>query len=186
MKRILTTHVGSLPRPRDLLDQMKEKLAGRAPRGYDERVPGAVAECVPKQSEAGIDIVTEGEQSKPGFFLYVRERLEGFEPRPQMKRPFFPAEVDAFPEYYAEYFKQAMIGGAIAPVVPLVCVGPVKYRGEQALKRDIDNLKAALKGARHHAAFMPAVAPSGVGSNGDYRTEAEGFHAVGAAVWPRF
>src|SRR6266705_1658483 len=136
---------------------MKEKLAGKAPGGYDERVRRAVAECVRKQSETGIDIVTDGEQSKPGFFLYVRERLEGFERRPQMKRPFFPAEVNAFPEYYAEYFKQAMIGGAIAPVVPLVCVGPVKYRGEQALKRDIDNLKAALKGARHHAAFMPAV-----------------------------
>ncbi|TMI16927.1 MAG: methionine synthase, partial [Betaproteobacteria bacterium] len=133
MRRILTTHVGSLPRPRDLLDQMKEKLAGGAPGGYDERVRRAVAECVRKQSETGIDIVTDGEQSKPGFFLYVRERLEGFEARPQMKRPLFPAEVNAFPEYYAEYFKQAMIGGAIAPVVPLVCVGPVKYRGEQAL-----------------------------------------------------
>jgi len=182
MKRILTTHVGSLARPRDLLDQMKEKLAGKAPRGYDERVRRAVAECVRKQSETGIDIVTDGEQSKPGFSLYVRERLEGFEPRPQMKRPFFPAEVNAFPEYYAEYFKQAMIGGAIAPVVPLVCVGPVKYRGEQALKRDIDNLKAALKGARHHAAFMPAVAPSGVGSNEYYRSEEEFLHAVGAAL----
>ena len=112
----------------------------------------------------------------------INQRLEGFEPRPQMKRPFFPAEVNAFPEYYAEYFKQAMIGGAIAPVVPLVCVGPVKYRGEQALKRDIDNLKAALKGARHHAAFMPAVAPSGVGSNEYYRSEEEFLHAVGAAL----
>src|SRR6266705_858518 len=161
---------------------MKEKLAGKAPGGYDERVRRAVAECVRKQSETGIDIVTDGEQSKPGFFLYVRERLEGFERRPQMKRPFFPAEVNAFPEYYAEYFKQAMIGGAIAPVVPLVCVGPVKYRGEQALKRDIDNLKAALKGARHHAAFMPAVAPSGVGSNEYYRSEEEFLHAVGAAL----
>src|SRR5438093_888768 len=114
MKRILTTHVGSLARPRDLLDQMKEKLAGKAPGGYDERVRRAVAECVRKQSETGIDIVTDGEQSKPGFFLYVRERLEGFERRPQMKRPFFPAEVNAFPEYYAEYFKQAMIGRACA------------------------------------------------------------------------
>src|SRR2546426_2624409 len=179
MKRILTTHVGSLPRPRDLLDQMKEKLAGRAPGGSDERVRRAVAECVRKQSETGLDTVPEGERSKPGFFLYVPERLEGFEPRPQMKRPFFPAEVNAFPEYYAEYFKQAMIGGAIAPVVPLVCVGPVKYRGEQALKRDIDNLRAALKGARHHAAFMPAVAPSGGRSHEYSRTAEAVLHAVG-------
>ena len=182
MKRILTTHVGSLPRPRDLLDQMKEKLAGRAPGGYDERVRRAVAECVRRQAETGIDILTDGEQSKPGFFMYARERLEGFEPRPKMKKPFFPAEVNAFPEYYAEYFKQAMIGGAIAPAVPLVCTGPVKYRGEEALGRDIDNLKAALKGAGHRAAFMPAVAPSGVGSNEYYRSEEEFFHAVGAAL----
>src|SRR2546430_4521276 len=169
MKRILTTHVGSLARPRDLLDQMKEKLAGKAPGGYDERVRRAVAECVRKQSETGIDIVTDGEQSKPGFSLYVRERLEGFEPRPQMKRPFFPAEVNAFPEYYAEYFKQAMTGGSIAPVLPLVCTGPVRYRGEEAPRRDIDNLKAALRGTRHHAPFMPAGAPRGVRAHEDSR-----------------
>src|SRR3989441_11124773 len=153
MKRILTTHVGSLARPRDLLDQMKQKLAGKAPRGCDERVRRAVAECVRKQSETGIDIVTDGEQSKPGFFLYVRERLEGFEPRPQMKRPFFPAEVSAFPEYYAEYFKQAMIGGAVAPVVPLGFPGPVQYRRGGGPPRANGQLKAPLKGARHHAAL---------------------------------
>src|SRR5207302_536855 len=73
-------------------------------------------------------------------------------------------------------------GGAITPVVPLVCTGPVKYRGEEALGRDIDNLKAALRGTRHHAAFMPAVAPSGVGLNEYYRSEEEFLHAVGAAL----
>jgi 5-methyltetrahydropteroyltriglutamate--homocysteine methyltransferase len=180
--RILTTHVGSLPRPKELLDLMKARLAGQAADGYDQHVRNAVAECVRKQAQTGIDILTDGEQSKPGFFMYVRERLEGFEPRPQMSKPFFPAEVNAFPEYYAEYFKRAMIGGAIAPVVPLVCVGPVKYRGEQALKRDIDNLKAAAAGANHAAVFMPAVSPSGVGDNEYYRSEEEYFHAVGAAL----
>jgi len=92
----------------------------------------------------------------------------------------FPAEVAAFPEYYEKYFREAMMGGAVAPVVPLVCTGPVKYRGAEALKRDIDNLKAAAGGA--HGAFMPAVAPSGVGTNEHYRTEEEFFHAVGAAL----
>src|SRR3989441_2354723 len=173
MKRILTTHVGSLARPRDLLDQMKQKLAGKAPRGYDERVRRAVAECVRKQSETGIDIVTDGEQSKPGFFLYVRERLEGFEPRPQMKRPFFPAEVNAFPEYYAEYFKQAMIGGAIAPVVPPVCPRPVKHPRGGGLARRIDKSKPALKGAPHPAAIMPAVPPNGGGSGEHYPSPEE-------------
>jgi 5-methyltetrahydropteroyltriglutamate--homocysteine methyltransferase len=73
-----------------------------------------------------------------------------------------------------------MMGGALAPVVPLVCTGPVKYRGGEALDRDIENLKAAAQKA--HGAFMPAVAPSGVGSNEYYRTEEEFFHAVGAAL----
>jgi len=180
--KILTTHVGSLPRPPALLDLMKEKLAGRPPAGYDEHVRQAVADCVRRQVEAGIDIVADGEQAKPGFFTYVRERLEGFESRPQMKKELFAAEVSAFPEYYAEYFKQAMTGGAIAPVVPLVCTGPVKYCGGEALRRDLDNLRRAAQQAGAKAAFMPAVAPSGVGGNEYYRSEEEYFHAVGEAL----
>ncbi len=183
-ERILTTHVGSLPRPADLLDLMKARLAGGAvdARAYDARVKRAVAECVAKQVECGIDVVSDGEQSKPGFFSYVRERLEGFEARPQLKRKMFAAEVSAFPEYYEKYFREAMMGGAVAPVVPLVCTGPVKYRGGDALKRDIDNLKAAAASAKAPGAFMPAVAPSGVGTNEYYKSEEEFFHAVGAAL----
>src|SRR5256885_5338286 len=182
--RILTTHVGSLPRPRELLDLMKAKLSG-APydrAAYDARVKSAVAACVKKQVETGIDIVSDGEQSKPGFFSYVRERLEGFEARPHQTRQLFAAEVAAFPEYYKKYFREAMMGGAIAPIVPLVCTGPVRYCGEKALARDIDNLKAAAKDARAGGAFVPAVAPSGVGTNEHYRSEEEFFHAVGAAL----
>ena len=182
--RILTTHVGSLPRPKDLLDLMKAKATGLAydKGAYDERVKSAVAECVRKQVESGIDIVSDGEQSKPGFFTYVRERLEGFEERPQQKRRMFPDEIAAFPEYYEKYFREAMTGGAIAPIVPLVCTGPVNYCGEQALERDLANLKAAAAEAYAHGAFMPAVAPSGVGTNEYYRTEEEFFHSVGRAL----
>jgi 5-methyltetrahydropteroyltriglutamate--homocysteine methyltransferase len=183
-ERILTTHVGSLPRPKDLLDLMKARLAGQPHDAavYDVRVRRAVAECVRRQAASGIDIVTDGEQSKSGFFSYVRERLAGFEPRPDLKRPFFAAEVAAFPEYYEQYFKQAMVGGAIAPIVPLVCTGPITYIGAAALQRDIDNLKAATAGLAPHAVFMPAVAPSGVGSNEHYDSEEAFFHAVGAAL----
>jgi 5-methyltetrahydropteroyltriglutamate--homocysteine methyltransferase len=182
--RILTTHVGSLPRPHDLLDMMKASLAGQTvdEAKYQTRVRDAVAECVRQQGECGIDIVCDGEQSKPGFFTYVRERLDGFEGRPQQPRTMFAAEVAAFPEYYAEYFKASMIGGAAAPVVPLVCTGPVRYRGSNALQRDIDNLKAALVGVPHVDAFMPAVAPSGVGENEYYNTDEAFFHAVGEAL----
>jgi len=182
--RVLTTHVGSLPRPADLLDLMKAKLAGSAYDRpvYERRVKSAVAECVRKQVETGIDVVGDGEQSKPGFFTYVSERLEGFEARPQLKRRMFPAEVAAFPEYYEKYFREAMTGGAIAPVVPLVCTGPVNYCGEEALARDIANLKAAAAKAGARDAFMPAVAPSGVGTNEYYGSEEEFFHQVGRAL----
>src|SRR6267143_4092794 len=97
--RILTTHVGSLPRPKDLLDLMKAKLTGRAydEAAYDARVKRAVAECVQKQVETGIDVVSDGEQSKSGFFSYVRERLEGFEARPHQTRQLFAAEVRLSP-----------------------------------------------------------------------------------------
>src|SRR5207248_5471410 len=81
-----------------------------------------------------------------------------------------------------QYFKRAMMGGTAVPVVPLVCTGPVKYRGEAALKRDIDNLRAAAANLPHHALFMPSVAPSGVGTNQYYRSDEEFFHAVGAAL----
>src|SRR5690242_20482213 len=90
--QILTTHVGSLPRPKDLLDLMKAKIAGAAydSARYEERVRSAVAECVYQQVDSGIDIFNDGEQSKPGFFTYIRERLEGFEPRPQQPMKGWP------------------------------------------------------------------------------------------------
>jgi 5-methyltetrahydropteroyltriglutamate--homocysteine methyltransferase len=182
--RIMTTHVGSLPRPHDLLDMMKARLDGgdHDEAAYQARVRDAVTECVRRQGETGIDIVCDGEQSKSCFFTYARERLDGFEPRPQRPRTTFAAEVAAFPEYYEQYFRTAMTGGAVAPVVPLVCTGPIRYRGEAALQCDIDNLKAALAQVPHVAAFMPAVAPSGVGENEYYNTDEAFFHAVGAAL----
>ena len=183
--RILTTHCGSLPRPTDLLDAMKKKLGGKPydPDAYARRIRSAVAEVVRKQVDAGIDVPTDGEQGKPGFFAYVSERLSGFETKPAVTFAKFGAEVAAFPEYYKEYFSQAMLGGAVAPLVPVACTGPVSYRGGDAVRRDIDNLKAALQGVGAVAdAFMPAVAPSGVGTNAYYRTEEEYFHAVAAAL----
>src|SRR5207302_10347616 len=101
---------------------------------------------------------------------------------PQHRVQGWPSEVAAFPEYYEQYFKEAMGGGAIAPIVPLVCTGPVRYCGEEALRRDLDNLKAAVSGVRYCAVFMPSVARGGVGYNDYYRTEEEFLHAVGAAL----
>jgi 5-methyltetrahydropteroyltriglutamate--homocysteine methyltransferase len=180
--RIRTTHIGSLPRPHDLLDLMKAKLNGKPydREKYDAIVAKAVADTVRKQVECGIDFVTDGEFSKPGFFTYIQERLEGFEARPNQRLLLFQQEVSAFPEYYAQYFKEAMMGGAIVPIVPVVCTGPVKYRGEKLLQIDIDNVKAAAEaaGVPDHRVFLPATAPSGVGINEYYKTAEEYFHAL--------
>jgi 5-methyltetrahydropteroyltriglutamate--homocysteine methyltransferase len=184
--RIQTTHIGSLPRPHDLLELMKAKYGGQAydREKYDAALRKAVIESVRMQVACGIDIVTDGEFSKPGFFTYVQERLGGFEARPNQKMKVFETEVRAFPEYYAEYFKSAMMGGAILPIAPVVCVGPVTYRGQELVQTDIDNVKAASKaaGVPDHRVFLPATAPSGVGTNEYYRTEEEYFHAVAAAM----
>ena len=183
---IQTTHIGSLPRPHKLLDILKAKYSGQH---YDEAelnsiLAQAVTNCVRKQVECGIDVVTDGEYSKPGFFTYIRERFDGFESRPSQKLILFQQEVSAFPEYYAQYFKEAMMGGAILPIVPVVCTGPVKYKGEAKLQTDVANLKTAAKaaGVPEHHVFLPATAPSGVGINEYYRSDEEYFHALAAEL----
>ncbi len=184
--RVQTTHIGSLPRPHDLLDLMKAKYAGTSydPQAFDAMLARAVADSVRQQVACGIDIVTDGEFSKPGFFTYIQERLEGFERRPHQKVKLFAREVAAFPEYYAEYFKQAMMGGAIVPLAPVVCVGPVKYRGDKLVATDIANVKSAARaaGVPDHHVFLPATAPSGVGINEYYKSAEDYFHAVAAEM----
>jgi 5-methyltetrahydropteroyltriglutamate--homocysteine methyltransferase len=184
--RIQTTHIGSLPRPHRLLDALKAKYTGQPydEKAFQESLRVAVADAVREQVDCGIDIVTDGEFSKPGFFTYVRDRLDGFEARPGMKMKLFEQEVAAFPEYYAEYFKRAMTGGAIVTLAPIVCVGPVKYRGEKLVQIDIDNVKAAAAaaGVANEHVFLPATAPSGVGSNEYYKSDEEYFHALAAEM----
>ena len=183
---IQTTHIGSLPRPHDVLDLLKAKFSGRPfdQKALDATIAKAIGDSVRKQVDCGIDIVTDGEFSKPGFFTYIRERLEGFEARPGQKLLLFEKEVAAFPEYYEQYFKEAMMGGTVTPIVPVVCTGPVKYRGEEALQKDIANVKAAAKaaGVPEQHVFLPATAPSGVGINEYYKTDEEYFHALAAEL----
>jgi len=184
--RIQTTHIGSLPRPHVLLDLLKAKHGGQPfdQAKFEALLADCVAETVRKQVECGIDIVTDGEFSKPGFFTYIQERLEGFESRPNQKMKLFQQEVAAFPEYYAEYFKQAMMGGAIVGLAPMVCIGSVKYRGEKFVARDIANLKraAAACGVAGHHVFLPATAASGVGINEYYKSDEDYFHALAAEL----
>src|SRR6201984_2771967 len=86
--------------------------------------------------------------------------------------------------YYAQYFKEAMMGGAILPIVPVVCTGPVKYKGEEKLQIDIANVKNAANaaGVPDHHVFLPATAASGVGINEYYKNDEEYFHALAAEL----
>jgi len=163
---------------------MKARVEGRPsdPAFYNETLSGAVRAIVRQQAEHGIDIVTDGEQSKLGFFAYVRERLSGFEARQGPRPAMFAKEVEAFPEYYKDYFGRAMLGSSLAPMVEFVCTGPIRYAGEEAVARDIANLKAAMEGVEHEDAFLPSVAPTGIGTNEYYKSDDEYLQAAAEAM----
>ena len=184
LERILTTHVGSLPRPHDLLDMLKAHIDGTAhdPAAFDAKIADWVDRMVARQVEAGIDIVADGEMSRPGHAIYIESRLTGFEPRPGHDTGNYAAEKAAFPEYYADYFSRAHLGGAIAPAHPVCCVGPVEYIGKAELARDLANLSAGCE--RHGAlqAFMPSAAVTGVGFNEYYDSQEAYMYALADAL----
>ncbi|MEJ8570674.1 cobalamin-independent methionine synthase II family protein [Microbaculum marinum] len=182
--RILTTHVGSLPRPHDLLDVLKARLDGKGvdEAAFQEKLKQSVDDMVGRQAEAGIDIVADGEMSKPGHAVYINDRLEGFERRPHVKSEVYLEEREAFPEYYKDYFERAMLGGAIAPAAPMFCVGPIRYVGQDALRIDLANLRSAVEAHGCAEAFMPSAAVTGVGFNDYYATEEEYAFAVADAL----
>jgi 5-methyltetrahydropteroyltriglutamate--homocysteine methyltransferase len=188
-ERILTTHVGSLPRPPDLLKMIQAKEQGRPidAEAFAARVKSAVAEVVRKQAEAGIDIAADGEMGRFGFIPYVNERLTGLEARsnPRSEGTWARSrEHLAFPEYYAWAAQMPGAAGG-AQRTQWVCTGPIAYKGQEALKRDINNLKAALAQVRHEEAFMPAVSPAqlaGWNRNEYYKTEEEFRIAIADAL----
>ena len=179
-ERILTTHVGSLPRPPDLLEMIQAKEQGQPfnAAGLAGRVKSAVDEVVRKQAAAGIDILADGEMGRFGFIPYVNERLTGLEARPNPGREGTWArsrEHLAFPEYYAWAANMPGAAGG-AQRNQWVCTGPITYKGQAALARDIDNLKLALAQVPYEEAFMPAVSPAqlaGWNKNEYYKTEEE-------------
>jgi 5-methyltetrahydropteroyltriglutamate--homocysteine methyltransferase len=183
--RILTTHVGSLARPTQLLETMREKEHGRPydRDAFDEQVRTAVDDVVRKQAVAGLDVVSDGEMGKVNFVTYVVERLGGFETTSDgesVRAPSWNRELEMFPEYYESYFKK--YSAAVAPMSLAVCRGPVTYRGQAAVQKDIDNLKAALGRVDVEEAFMPATSPRGFGRNEYYRSEEDLIVAVADAL----
>ena len=162
--RILTTHVGSLPRPDDLFALMADKMDGKPvdEKLYTERVRRAVSDSVKQQVDAGLDIVSDGEMGKPSFITYAAQRLDGLEKREGARpSPFATSrETIDFPDYYNS--EAAAQVSASRRRARTVCAAPIKYKGHAALKVDLDNLKSALKGVNATEAFVPAIAPSNV------------------------
>lgn len=184
--RILTTHTGSLARPKELLDLMKARESGQPydKAAYDAAVRSAVTESVRKQAESGVDVVNDGEQSKTGFSNYIRDRLTGFEPVPgSTSQPVRTGgrEAELFPEYYEEYYKVGYFTTRVTDNRPIVCTGPITYKPD-AVQVDIANLKAALQGVSVEEVFVPATTPTLNVRNEYYKSQEEFVNAVAGAI----
>src|SRR3954454_23927825 len=159
--RILTTHAGSLPRPSDILEMLR---AGATDEPFQRRVRAAVAEVVREQIEHGLDIVAGGEAPKPSCATSATQRLGARELRWSEPLSTFAESREhlAFPEFYA--VAGGPSPGGVDRDRPLrsVCTGPITFVGQDAVQRDIDNLKAALDGTNATEAFLPAISPSNV------------------------
>ena len=153
--RILTTHVGSLPRPQDVVEALFTQDRGEAydPKKFDATIRRAVADAVHKQVEAGIDIPSDGEMGKISYATYIRHRLTGFEPG-QVPRAT-PQDLDDFPEYRD---KIAAVGATPKYQRP-ICKGPIKVKDLEPLKADISRMKEALAKANVVEGFMTAASP---------------------------
>jgi 5-methyltetrahydropteroyltriglutamate--homocysteine methyltransferase len=168
--RILTTHAGSLPRPAELDDAVEQR--GPGDPVFNEILTRSVTDVVRKQAELGVDVVNDGEMGKSGWTSYLSERLGGFEPRPiQSGQTMLAKGQDRtlFSEFYDEATKQGALwyradSRLRTPTAPTqwVCTSPVIYIGLDALKRDIQNFKAALSDLDVEEAFMPVAAPASV------------------------
>ena len=168
-QRVLTTHTGSLPRPADLVALLNTKELGEAydAQAFDARVRAAIVEIVRKQSDTGIDVIDDGEHSKVNWMAYARTRLSGLE------------ELDSPPDFrgrtrdsiaFAAAYEDmkimlaarsgAMVAKRMVRPRKLICVGPIRYVGQEEVRADIENLKAALAGVDAEEAFMTAISPS--------------------------
>jgi len=155
LSRILTTHVGSLPRPQDVVDQVWAEDKGEdVDRAEYERVIGAaVKQRVQDQVDAGIDFVSDGEMSKIGYATYIRHRLSGFEVGDVPRAT--PADLDAYPSFRDRLAK----AGATAKYLRPICRGPITYEHTEPMEHDLARLRAAIDGQPVEGGFMNAPSP---------------------------
>ncbi|MCZ6615284.1 MAG: cobalamin-independent methionine synthase II family protein [Chloroflexi bacterium] len=151
-KKILTTHTGSLPRPRDLLDLVDAKEKGDLLdlERFDASARAAVARIVEMQADTGLDVVSDGEQSKPGYATYAKDRLTGFEGESTVRMQI---DLEEFPEFSSQATARYQY------VKRPACNGPIAWKDFGAVQKDIVNLKSAIKETPVEEAFMTAASP---------------------------
>jgi 5-methyltetrahydropteroyltriglutamate--homocysteine methyltransferase len=198
--RILTTHVGSLPRPPELREL---EQAGRADSDeYRAKLRTGVQAIVNKQIEVGLDAINDGEIYKPSWSGYVRERLKGFEDRPIPAGSTYNMrgrEAAEFAGYYSDRgggpggiggnLGAPGLGGTERPAPPttqMTCVAPIEYIGQAQVRRDVENFQAALKSVHPVDMFMAAVGPDNVnyqpGVNQYYASDDDYIRGCAAAL----
>jgi len=181
--RIITTHAGSLPRPPELLKLIHAKLAGEP---YEEQELSAeIRRCVDaltkRQADIGLDVISDGEMSKPSFLSYITERLGGItitaEP---FGNPWKGSrENNSFPEYYA--WEASLNLSPASGAKRVICNGPLSYKGHRQVAADIATFRAALTKVNVREAFLPAISPSNVElwiRNEHYRSDEEYIFAL--------
>ena len=187
-ERILVTHTGSLPRPRELIDMMLAENEGRAvdPADYEDKLLRAVHDIVRRQMDLGVDIVDDGELSKRGFAVYAHQRLDGLTPTGRVRvSPWDNSrESQAFPEHYGHY--SPVPGTKPNPSnMQMACTGPIAYKAQERVVQDLANLKAAVEGAGAAEAFVPAISPCDVAGNQEneyYKSDEELLFAIADAL----
>jgi len=181
--RILTTHVGSLIRPADLLQASKAAHDNPQEESrYLAALQAATVDVVKRQADAGIDIVNDGEYGKSSWANYVLDRLTGFEARPDSlhEAVWLGRDRFRFREFMVAQFPRGAKGSP-----GHACVGPIRYRGHESIRRNIRDLKAGLDAAGIEEGFLTAVAPASTGydaSNEFYKDEREYVFAIAEAL----
>ena len=157
--RILTTHTGSLVRPPRLIPHLTAILSGQPhdEAEFNRELAASVKEVVARQVAIGLDIINDGEFGKTHWYRYVIERFSDVESRPAgtSQTYFVGKDRERFAEFHAEYDKELPRSR-----LEWAAMGPARYRGSAALRRDIENLKAALLDVEGRFGFLPVVAPA--------------------------
>jgi 5-methyltetrahydropteroyltriglutamate--homocysteine methyltransferase len=160
VNRFLTTHTGSLPRPADLIEMMYAKEEGKPVdrEALAQRIKSSVGEVVGKQRKAGLDIVNDGEMSKPSYATYVKDRLSGFG---GTSNSFVYQDLVEFPNMAKRVFGDPGRSRRKTPA----CNGPIAVADPDAVRRDVDNLQRAVGEGEAERAFMTAASPGGTRSS---------------------